>query len=477
MKLFKAYSADSYKFSHIYQYRPGTQFISSYIESRGCDRNWKQVVNAGIQYHLQEYLSQPLITNTSLQQLQQWVPEHGVSFNYDAWKYLLDKHNGMAPLHVQALPEGLVVPLGTPMVQVVNTDPNCAWVTSFIETALLRSIWYMSTVATQSFHIKRIIRDAMMQTAGHTEGLDFKLHDFGARGVSSSESAQIGGAAHLFSFLGSDTFEAIPMLKMYYSMEGMPSYSIDAAEHSTVTSFGGPQFEKDAYEHLINTFGKEGKIFAIVSDSYDLYGAIDNIYGDTLKSSVENLGNRSSKLVVRPDSGDPVIVVSDTIEKLMDKFGYTENQKGYKVLPPYLGVIQGDGINETSIKQILAVMKLKGLSAENIAFGMGGQLLQGINRDTLKFAMKANEATNVTFNEGKPYPVFKQPATDSGKTSKKGRQAVIGDNVIFGGIQSISEKDFDPNGYPNLLETVYLDGEVKRLDTLDNIRKRVNDAL
>jgi nicotinamide phosphoribosyltransferase len=474
MKLRQSSSADSYKYSHIFQYRPGTQYVSSYIESRGCDRNWKDMVFAGIQYHLHEYLSQPLITAEGLRRLEQRVPQHGVSFKYDAWKYILDKHNGMAPLHVQALPEGLVVPLGTPLVQVVNTDPNCAWVSSFIETALLRSIWYMSTVATQSFQIKRIIRDYLVQTSGRSDGLDFKLHDFGARGVSSSESAQIGGAAHLFNFLGSDTFEAIEMIDAYYAEE-MAGLSINAAEHATVTSWGGPEFEEQAYKHLIEEFGKEGSIFAIVSDSYDLFNAINKLYGGNLKAQIIALGDKNSKLVVRPDSGDPATIVSDTIEALMSTFGYTENQQGYKVLPPYLGVIQGDGINETSIKSILATMKMKGLSAENIAFGMGGQLLQGVNRDTLKFAMKANEATNAVFNDGKPYPVFKQPKTDAGKASKKGRQAVLKFNDFAEYIAVIPEVDLE--GRTNLLETVYLNGEVKRLDTLANIRERVKAGL
>jgi nicotinamide phosphoribosyltransferase len=468
--------ADSYKYSHFKQYRPGMKFISSYIESRGSDRNWKEVVNAGIQYHLNEYFSEPLVTAETLKLAKEMIPAHGVSFNEEGFRKLLEKHGGYAPVHIQSLPEGLVVPVGTPMLQIVNTDPEFPWLPSFLETSLLRSIWYMSTVATQSFHIKRLISDYMLRTAGHTEGLDFKLHDFGARGVSSSESAQIGGAAHLFNFMGSDTVEAIYMLRQYYGATSMPAFSIDAAEHSTVTSFGGPEYEREAYEHLLNEFGTDNRIFAIVSDSYDLYSAIDNIYGDALKRNVEALGPKNAKLVVRPDSGDPVIVVSDTIERLMDKFGHTTNQKGYKVLPSYLGVIQGDGVNETSIRQILAVMQMKGLSAENIAFGMGGALLQGINRDTLKFAMKANEATHATFNDGKPYPVFKQPKTDAGKNSKKGRQAVI---KAEAGVLDMSENHLERyfNGEHNLLETVYLNGEIKREDTLTNIRERVNTAL
>jgi nicotinamide phosphoribosyltransferase len=403
--------------------------------------------------------------------------KHGLPFNTESALHILNKHGGYLPLRIQALPEGMVVPLRTPLVQVKNTDPLAAPWVPYIETGLLRAIWYPTTVATLSFQCKRIIRDYMIKTAGHTEGLDFKLHDFGARGTSSSESAQIGGMAHLLNFKGSDTFEAIEMIAEHYD-EDMAGFSIDAAEHSTVTSFGGPGYERDAYLHLINQLSGTDKVFAIVSDSYDLYNAISNIFGVELKSQIEALKVINSTLVVRPDSGDPVIVVSDTIERLMDKFGYTTNAKGYKVLPPYLRVIQGDGINETSIRQILSVMQMKGLSAENIAFGMGGALLQGVNRDTLQFAMKSNEAINETFNGGKPYPIFKQPKTDSGKSSKKGRQAVIRETGKSNSIIVCPESEYQKwSSDPNLLEDVYLNGEIIRLDTFANMRARAEAGL
>lgn len=480
MKLVAPARTDGYKFTHFKQYRPGTVKISSYIEARGTDKPWKDMVFAGIQYYLKEYMSQPYFTAENIKHMKARSVKYGLDFNDQSAEYILKYFGGYLPIEIQALPEGLVVPIGTPLVQVTNTDPAAAAWVSYIETGLLRAIWYMSTVATQSFQIKRVIKNSMMRTAGHTNGLEFKLHDFGARGASSSETAQIGGAAHLFNFQGSDTFEAIEMIAAYYG-EDMAAFSIDAAEHSTVTSFGGPQYEEMAYEHLINVFGKKDKIFAIVSDSYDLYNAISNIYGTSLKAQVESLERIGSKLIIRPDSGDPVIVVSDTIERLMDAFGYTLNDKGYKVLPPYLGVIQGDGINETSIKQILSVMEMRRLSAENIAFGMGGALLQGVNRDTMQFAMKANEAQNTTFNDGKPYPVFKQPKTDAAKNSKRGRQVVVetNDHKSYMSLTEHEALEIYPTDLKNfnLLETVYLNGKIKRVDTLANIRTRVNSAL
>jgi nicotinamide phosphoribosyltransferase len=479
MKLCPAARTDSYKFGHFKQNRPGTIRISSYIEARGTDKPWTEMVFSGIQYYQKEYLSEPYFSSLEeIKYLEDRTKKHGLSFNTESAKHILNKHGGYLPFRIQALPEGMVVPLRTPLVQVVNTDDMAAPWVPYIETGLLRAIWYPTTVATLSFHCKRTIKEYMLSTAGHVEGIDFKLQDFGARGVSSSESAQIGGMGHLLNFKGSDTFEAIEMIAMHYG-EDMAGFSIDAAEHSTVTSFGGPEYEREAYRHLISTLSGSNKPFAIVSDSYDLYSAITNIYGTDLKSQIEALKLINSTLVVRPDSGNPVLVVSDTIELLMSKFGYTLNQKGYKVLPNFIRVIQGDGINEVSIRLILEEMKRRGLSAENITFGMGGALLQGVNRDTLQFAMKSNEAINETFNNGQPYPIFKQPKTDSGKSSKKGRQAVVLGNEQYN-VRVLPEAEWlaenNSTSY-NLLEDVYLNGENVRLDTFANMRARVESAL
>jgi nicotinamide phosphoribosyltransferase len=466
---------DSYKLGHFLQYRPGTQYVSSYIEARGCDRDWNQMVFSGMQYFLQTYMSRPLVTEESLERMARRAKLHGVSFNYDGFKYILDKHCGYAPVRIQALPEGSVVPLGTPLVQVVNTDPNVPWITSYIETALLRAIWYPTTVATLSFQIKKTIKEYMLKTAGHTDGIDFKLHDFGARGVSSSESAQIGGMAHLLSFKGTDNLEALEMIDRIYGEE-MAGFSIDAAEHSTITSFGGPEMELEAFRQQIKQLSGPNKIFAIVSDTFNIFDAVSQKFGVDLHGEILKVGESGGKLVIRPDSGDPVEIVSDIIERLMDKFGFTVNSMGYKVLPPYIGVIQGDGINEKSIRAILAEMDRNGLSAENIAFGMGGALLQGVNRDTLKFAMKASAICNEVDGW---YDIQKSPVTDTGKKSKKGRQFV--GRTSAGLYITTPEKPIEqflvaaPG--QNLLQDVYIDGRVLKSVSIGKIRERVEAAL
>ena len=406
-------NADSYKASHYLQYPPGTTEVSSYIEARGGE--FPEAVFFGLQIFIKEYLMTP-VTMADVEEADAVFQAHGVPFNAEGWRYIVQEHNGFLPIEIEAIPEGTVIPVQNAMVQVRNTDPNCAWLTSYVETALLRAVWYPTTVATVSWNCRKIIKKYLERTADSCEGIDFKLHDFGARGATSQEAAAIGGAAHLVNFMGSDTLSGIMAARRYYGAD-MAGFSIPAAEHSTITSWG-KENEMAAYANMLEQFSGEGKILAVVSDSYDLFNAIDNIWGGELKDKVESTGGT---LVVRPDSGDPVEIVTETIERLMAKFGYRTNAKGYRVLPDCIRVIQGDGISINTIEAILAAMAEKGQSAENVAFGMGGELLQKVNRDTMKFAMKASAAKV----DGEWRDVFKDPITDQGKRSKKGRLAVV----------------------------------------------------
>ena len=191
-------NVDSYKTSHYLQYPPGTTQVSSYIEARGGQ--FEKVVFFGLQMFIKEYLTTP-IAAADIDEAKVILEAHGVPFNEAGWRYILEQHNGYLPIEIQAVPEGTVLPVQNVMAQVINTDPNCAWLTSYVETALLRAVWYPTTVATQSRYCKHIIQAYLEATADSTEGLPFKLHDFGARGVSSEESAAIGGAAHLVNFM------------------------------------------------------------------------------------------------------------------------------------------------------------------------------------------------------------------------------------------------------------------------------------
>ncbi len=449
-------NVDSYKASHYKQYPPGTTNVSSYIEARGGI--FDKSVFFGLQIFIAENLTVP-VTNDDIDEAKTIFEAHGVPFNESGWRYIVEEYNGYLPIEIQAVPEGTVMPVQNVMVQVVNTDPNCAWLTSYVETALLRAVWYPTTVATVSWSCRNVIKRYMEVTADSLEGLPFKLHDFGARGATSEEAAAIGGAAHLVNFQGTDTISGILAAKRYYQAE-MAGFSIPAAEHSTITSWGR-EGEADAYANMVEQFAGPGKLVAVVSDSYDLWNAIDNIWGDELKDKVEQSGGT---LVVRPDSGDPVEIVTKTVERLMAKYGFSLNGKGYRVLPDCIRVIQGDGVSEATIEAILAAMKARQQSAENVAFGMGGELLQKINRDTKKFAMKASAAKV----NGQWRDVYKDPITDQGKRSKKGRLALVKDDN--GEFSTVIEQELD--GRENCLVTVFRNGDIIKSYSFEEIRQR-----
>lgn len=409
-------NTDSYKPSHYKQYPVGTTRQFSYIESRGGDHD--ETVMFGLQIFLKEVLSKP-ITQADIDEADAFLSVHIAPglFNRKGWEHILKKHNGFVPVRISAVPEGTVVPTHNILVAVENTDPECFWLTSYLETALLRAVWYGTTVATNSYAMKQTIKKYLEMT-GDPSLLPFKLHDFGARGVSSFESAGIAGAAHLVNFMGSDTITGILYAQKYYNETGMLAFSIPAAEHSTMTSWGGREGEVKAMENMIDQFAGDGKLYAVVSDSYDIYNAIIQHWGTTLRQKVIKSGGT---LVVRPDSGDPVEVTLQCIKLLAEKFNTYTNEKGYKVLTPHVRLIQGDGIDGAMIEKILENFKRNGFSADNIAFGCGGGLLQKVDRDTQKFAMKCS-AIEVN---GEWRDVFKDPVTDKVKKSKRGRLTLI----------------------------------------------------
>ena len=376
-------NTDSYKASHFLQYPPGTEEISSYVESRGG--RFPHTLFFGLQAFIKQYLLSP-ITYDDVGEAEELLIAHGLPFNQSGWLRIVNEHGGHLPIEIVAVEEGEVVPTLNALVQVRNTDRELPWVTSYIETALLRAIWYPTTVATLSFEAKRVIRRYLDLTSDDPAGqIVFNLHDFGARGVSSLESAMLGGMAHLVNFQGTDTVAAILGARKYYGA-AMAGFSIPAAEHSTITSWGRER-EADAYGNMIDRFGKPGKLVAVVSDSYDIFHACRELWGKKLKDQVLRSG---ATVVVRPDSGNPAQVVVEVARLLADAFGATTNGRGYDVLNPCVRIIQGDGMDLEQIGAVLAALTEAKLSADNVAFGMGGGLLQKVDRDTMKWAMKAS---------------------------------------------------------------------------------------
>ncbi|WP_155298357.1 nicotinate phosphoribosyltransferase [Deinococcus kurensis] len=447
---------DSYKSSHFLQYPTGTTRLFSYLESRGG--KYPQTRFFGLQYILDRYLT-TRVTAEMVEEARALIEAHGEPFPYEGWMRVVNVHGGKLPLEVRAVPEGTLVPIHNVLLSCTNTDPELPWLVGWFETMLMR-VWYPITVATQSWHIREIIRAALEKTSDRAaEELPFKLHDFGSRGVSSRESAGIGGLAHLINFQGSDTLEALRVARNHYGAD-IAAFSIPAAEHSTITSWG-KEHEVDAYRNMITQFSHPGSIYAVVSDSYDLKNAINTLWGEELKADVIAAGGT---LVVRPDSGEPPAMVRLAVNALAAKYGTTTNSKGYKVLN-HVRVIQGDGIDEDTIRQILGNLDVDGYSAENVSFGMGGALLQKVDRDTQRFAYKASAGQI----DGAYRGIYKDPVTDPGKRSKDG----VLDLVQEGGrMVTKAYKTFDTDFPGSLMRTVYKDGELIVRDTLDTIRGR-----
>jgi nicotinamide phosphoribosyltransferase len=451
---------DSYKSSHFLQYPPNTTLVHSYLESRGSERNYTETVFFGLQYLLKRYFAEPF-TLADVLEANEVITAHGEPFNLVGWTRLIEKHHGTLPLRVRAVAEGSIVPTRNVLMTVENTDDEFFWLTGWFESQLMR-LWYPITVATQSYYIKKDVYQFLTETSDDADAeIAFKVHDFGSRGVSSQETAAIGGAAHLVNFMGSDTMSALLIHRNFYHSE-MAGFSIPAAEHSTITSWGREN-EIEAYRNILKHFAKPNALVAVVSDSWNIYEAVEKIWGEQLKQEVIDSG---ATIVIRPDSGDPVEVVGKVAELLGEKFGTTINSKGYKVLNN-VRIIQGDGVNPVSIHNICQSLKDKGFSTSNIAFGIGGALLQKIDRDTMKFAYKCSAIVR----DGKLVDVYKQPITDSGKSSKKGRLDLIKDEngeyktVVLSDITTIAAEN-------SQLNTVFENGQVLVDDNLEAIRQR-----
>lgn len=468
---------DSYKVGMNLMYPPGTEYVYSYIESRGGKYDRTEFL--GVQAFAKR-LASTRITKEMVDVANKIWTAHGEPFNYDGWMYIVNELGGKLPVRIKAVKEGLVIPTKNVLCTIENTDPKCFWLTTWLETPLLRAIWYPTTVGTTSWHIKQEILN-YLEKSGDPTTIAFKLHDFGARGVSSGESAGLGGAAHLVNFMGTDTITGVLHIMDIYGGD-VAGYSIPAAEHSTITSWGREN-EVDAYRNMVKQFGKEGAIVAVVSDSYDIYKACE-MWGTELKDDVINSG---ATVVIRPDSGDPCVVLPQMLRILSNKFGFSMNSKGYKVLNN-VRVIWGDGINSVSLSSILrTVVDVGGYSADNIAFGMGGGLLQQLDRDTLKFAMKCSavgvrEVTKFTGELDHEFEsevvwrdVFKDPATDPGKASKKGRVQLWESGGEYE-TSVIRPKHWTDKGigWTEALVTYYEDGSQVFTQTFDEVRANSN---
>lgn len=431
-------ACDSYKVSHHLQFPEGMGRSFYYVEARGFNPNGHSEIQvAGIKY-LTKILEKG-VTVPDVEEANEVFKAHFGQqlFNYEGWMKIATELDGKLPVTIRSVSEGQVIPVKNAILTIV-TEAGFGWLAGYLETFILRAVWYPTTVATISFHCKRHLFRAMTETTDLDKDvmlqvLNTRLHDFGARGVSSAESAAIGGLAHLYNFTGTDTVEALMLARNLYGIR-MAGSSIPAREHSTTTCYLR-EGEYDAFMNSVEEFG--GGYFAIVIDSYSTKAALEWL--TTNDRFIEVLTEKGGVCILRPDSGLPVDMVMLVLDTVSKNVGFTRNSKGFKVLDPRFRVIQGDGVDEEEIARIIQwACYGQRYSMENIAFGMGGGLLQHCDRDTQKFAMKCS-AMEVN---GEWREVFKAPETDPSKRSKAG----LLDTVRLGGsISTVKMESLEPH--------------------------------
>ena len=395
------------------------------------------------------------------------------------WEQLHDL--GHLPIRIKAIPEGTVLPLGIPIMSFENTHPDFAWLPGWLETIITNKTWYSITCATVAMAYKRIAVKYANDTCDNLDHIPFQCHDFGFRGNAGEEAAVMSDLGHIVNFLGSDTMATIPEMKYYYNANKGISHSIYATEHSTMETFGDTI---KALRYFMNNPYKEknGKpiSFSCVWDTWDYYGDLAR-----LPEVKDEICARLGKVVIRPDSGDPVkIVCGDpeaeegsierigTMQHLWNIFGGSTNSKGYKVLDPHIGLIYGDAITLERAEEILRKLKEAGFAASNIVFGIGAKAYVCNTRDTLSIATKANYCVQ----NGTGKAIFKQPKTDSTKKSLKGLSAVIVEDGKYVVKDQLSKDAYNSIKEQDQLKEVFVDGIFVKEYDLYEIRKTVEDG-
>ena len=459
--------SDSYKFSHFPQYPVDSVNAYEYAEARSLE-NYEKLLFVGLYGMVKEYFTSP-ITKEDVLEAEMYAKSHGEPFNKNGFMKIVENHNGLFPVTIKSVPEGLVIPNKTILftVELTENDADLFWLPSWMETFLMR-VWYPCTVATRSYYVKEMLLEMAKKTT-HNPNVDFQYHNFGSRGSCVPEAAHLGGFAHLTCFKGTDNFGALKYAHEIYNepIESI-AWSIPATEHSTMSS-EGRYGEFNVLKRFLE-LNKTAPLVAAVGDTYDIYNYTDIVTSGEFKEKIES--GEYPKLVVRPDSEDPRIVIPkmlDIIEK--NKVSYDENDLGYKLLRRYSG-LWGDGINMSAMRDICSILILNGYETSNFAFGSGGWLMQQLHRDCTGFAIKCSEITHA---DGSTTEIYKDPITDPGKKSKKGK-VVTYFNKITGEFEVDLINKETPNRI-NIIRPLFVNGVMQKHYTLSGIRNAVDNQL
>ena len=526
---------DAYKINHQKMYPDGmTKLYSNFTPRKSRIAGIDKVVVFGIQHFILEYLIKQFdqqffkklnyinFSNSakiSIDEAKERIKTHTISeykkhCNVDTTHIEALWDLGYLPIEIKSLDEGTLCPIGVPMLTITNTHPDFGWLVNYLETLLSCMLWQPITSATIAHEYKKILNKYALETTGSTEGVQWQGHDFSMRGMSSVESAILSGMGHLISFTGTDTIPAIYQLENSYKAKGLIGASVPATEHS-VMCMGTKESEIDTFKRLLELYPTG--ILSVVSDTWDLW----KVCTEYLLALKEEILKRDGKLVIRPDSGNPVDIIcgyvdgidskgypkpyptnqsnpkenyesefKGVIELLWDIFGGTINEQGYKVLDPHIGAIYGDSITMDRAVQICERLKAKGFASTNIVLGIGSYTYQYNTRDTFGFAMKAtygeitHELSEEDFDDDysgngdfiEAREIFKDPITDDGtKKSKKGLLAVFdetGKGKYF--VQDQCTWEMEQSGE---LKTIFKNGKLIKETTLEEIRDRLNKQI
>lgn len=504
---------DAYKVEHHKMYPKGTTLIySNFTPRKSRMEDVDRVVVFGIQHFILKYLLDKFVNNFFKRPLEEVLEEYHRHVDVDT-EHISKLHKlGYLPIEIKALPEGTLCPIGVPVMTIKNTHPEFYWLTNYLETLISCQLWQPITSATIAYEYKKLLEHYAKETTGSTDFVPWQGHDFSMRGMSSIESSILSGMGHLLSFTGTDSIPAIYALEKSYKATSLIGASVPATEHS-VMCMGTKDDEIGTFKALMDKYPTG--ILSVVSDTWDLW----KVCTEYLPKLKEEILARDGKLVIRPDSGDPVDIIcgvdfawhngkqdyspryKGVVELLWDTFGGTINEKGYKVLDSHIGAIYGDSITIERAKEICERLKAKGFASTNIVLGIGSFTYQYNTRDTFGFAMKATygeiRAPHGTGNPQEhiidqndyyvePREIFKDPITDDGtKRSKKGllsihdkcscseNEAISCNSKCKQNIYVKDQQSWEEEN-EGLLETVYKDGEITKIQTLEEIRERLN---
>lgn len=501
---------DGYKLSHHLMYPEGTTLVYSNFTPRSNKHaKTEKVVSIGQQMFVQ-WLNETFNNDffqASRKDAILYIKEElefylGTEFDCSHFAALYDL--GYLPLEFKALPEGTLVPMKVPVLTIVNTHPDFGWLVNYLETIISNSLWQVMTSASIALEYRRILTKWALATDKDNVGfVDFQAHDFSMRGLSSIGSTQLSGFGHMAVFTGSDNLPAIHTARKHYGAKGFIIGGVPATEHSCMCA-GTKEDELGTFRRLMEIFPTG--LLSVVSDTWDLWKVLTEI----LPALKEEIITRDGKLVIRPDSGDPVNIIcghtegtvdqdgiyfdrfgkklstaefKGVIELLWDTFGGTINEQGYKVLDPHIGAIYGDSITLERAEDICKRLEAKGFASTNIVLGVGSFTYQMNTRDTYGFAMKATYIEVTTdygqfsggvWTEGRE--IFKDPVTDSGiKKSAKGLLQVYKVKGAHGESDYILKDQCTwKEEKQGELQTIFKDGKFFNTVTLETIRKRIS---